>query len=131
MFILELKIASHGLLSIGASLALLMGSLMLIDSPDPAMQVSLSVILSVVGTTLGFVLLALFLVIKARRTRPTTGDEGMIGLVGTAREGFESNGMVYVSGEYWKAETSLPVRTGDKVEVTGKHGMTLTVKPVS
>lgn len=131
MFLLELKIASHGLLSIGASIALLMGSLMLIDSPDPAMQVSLSVILAVVGTTLAFVLLALFLVIKARRTRPTTGDEGMIGLIGAAREGFDKSGMVYVAGEYWKAETSAPVKAGDRVEVTGKHGMTLTVKPVS
>lgn len=131
MFILELKIASHGLLSIGGAIALLMGSLMLIDSPDPAMRVSLSVILSVVGTTFAFVLLALALVVKARRARPTTGEEGMIGLIGTARESFDLAGMVYVAGEYWRAEADGPVRAGDRVEVMGKQGMTLKVKRVS
>ncbi|GAB4323567.1 MAG: nodulation protein NfeD [Candidatus Zixiibacteriota bacterium] len=131
MFILELKIVSHGVLGLGGTISLLIGSLMLIDSPDPAMDISLSVILAVVGTTVAFFLFAFFLIMKARTSRPTTGEEGMIGLIGTAKQTFDKEGMIYVAGEYWTAETSAPVTEGAKVEVTGKKGTRLIVKPLS
>jgi len=131
MFILELKIVSHGVLGLGGTISLLIGALMLIDSPDPAMHVSLSVILAVVGTTVAFFFFAFFLVVRARTRRPTTGEEGMIGLIGTAKQSFDTTGMVYVAGEYWTAVTSAPVREGSKVEVVGKKGINLVVKPVS
>ncbi|MBD3299662.1 MAG: nodulation protein NfeD [candidate division Zixibacteria bacterium] len=131
MFILELKIVSHGVLGLGGTISLLIGSLMLIDSPDPAMDISLSVILAVVGTTVAFFVLAFYLVVKVRSSRPTTGEEGMIGMIGTARQSFEKSGMIYVAGEYWTAETSIPVSEGTQVEVTGKTGTRLTVKPIS
>ena len=132
MFILELKIVSHGLLGLGGTISLLIGSLMLIDSPDPAMNISLSVILAVVGTTVAFFALAFLLVVKARRSRPTTGDEGMIGQKGTARAAFENGtGMVYVAGEYWTARSDMPVAAEAKIEVIGKDGMVLIVKSLS
>jgi membrane-bound serine protease (ClpP class) len=130
LFLMEIKIVSHGLLTIGGVISMLIGSLMLIDSPDPAARISLGVILAVVGTTAAFFIFAISLALKARRLRPTTGAEGMIGQIATVKEGFERTGMVHVAGEYWKAETTAPVEAGAKVEVTGKQGMVLTVKPV-
>jgi len=131
LFLMEIKIVSHGLLTIGGVVSMLMGSLMLIDSTDPAAQISLGVILAVVGTTAAFFIFAIGLALKARHARPTTGAEGLIGQIATVKNGFETTGMVYVAGEYWKAQSAVPVQTGDKVEVTGKQGMVLTVKPVS
>ncbi len=130
LFILELKIVSHGLLTVGGAIAMIMGSVMLIDSPEPAAKISFAVILAVVGTVVAFFVFGLAMALKARRNRPVTGAEGLIGQIGTARESFESVGMIYVGGEYWSAESSTPVSAGDKVEVIQKLGMKLVVKPV-
>jgi len=131
LFVLELKIVSHGLLTVGGAISMIIGSLMLIDSPDPAARISLTVILAVVGTTVAFFVFALALAVKARLRKPTTGVEGLIGQIGTAREAFETEGMVYLLGEYWSARTSAPVPAKGHVQVTGKEGMVLLVKPVS
>ncbi|HWO57484.1 MAG TPA: nodulation protein NfeD [bacterium] len=130
LFILELKIISHGLLTVGGAIAMIIGSVMLIDSPDPAAQISFTVILAVVGTVVAFFTFGLAMALKARLRRPVTGPEGLIGQIGTAREAFETTGMVYVGGEYWQAETQAPVAAGTRVEVVGKQGMKLIVKPI-
>jgi len=129
LFIMEVKIISHGLLTIGGAIAMIIGSMMLIDSPDPAARVSFTVILAVVGTTVAFFALAAGLALKARRRNPVTGDEGMIGLTGTARESFDTVGTVYVAGEYWRAKTSRHIESGQSVRVVGKVGMELVVEP--
>jgi membrane-bound serine protease (ClpP class) len=131
LFILELKIVSHGLLTVGGAISMLIGSLMLIDSPDPAAHISLSVILAVVGTTVAFFVFGLTLALKARLRKPTTGAEGLIGQIGTAHESFDRSGMIHVAGEYWQAVTDTPVTAGSRVEVLGKEGMVLRVKPLS
>jgi membrane-bound serine protease (ClpP class) len=128
---MEIKIVSHGLLTVGGVISMLIGSLMLIDSPDPAARISFSVILAVVGTTAAFFIFAITLAIKARRSKPTTGAEGLVGQIATAKGAFERVGTVYVAGEYWKAESTAPVKEGDKLEVVGTQGMVLTVKPVA
>jgi membrane-bound serine protease (ClpP class) len=129
LFVLELKIVSHGLLTIGGAIAMIMGSVMLIDSPDPAAKISFTVILAVVGTVVAFFTFGLAMALKARRSRPVTGAEGLIGQIGTARESFETTGMIYVAGEYWQAEATEPLSAGQKVEVVEKHGMKLIVRP--
>jgi membrane-bound serine protease (ClpP class) len=130
LFILELKIVSHGLLTVGGAIAMIIGSVMLIDSPDPAARISFTVILAVVGTVVVFFTFGLAMALKARLRRPVTGSEGLIGQIGTARDAFETTGMVYVAGEYWQAETQVPVAAGTRVEVVGKQGMKLIVKPI-
>ena len=131
MFILEVKVVSHGMLTIGGAIAMLIGSLMLIDSTDPAAQISLSVILAVVGSTVAFFAFAVIMALRARLSKPSTGVEGMIGQIGTVREGFETSGMVYVAGEYWQAKCSSPMTAGAKVRVISMDGMMITVDPVT
>ncbi len=131
LFVLELKIISHGLLTIGGAVAMIMGSVMLIDSPDPSVKISLVVILAVVGTVVAFFMFGVALAVKARLAKPVTGSEGLIGQVGTAKESFERFGMIHVAGEYWQAESQSPVGAGSRVEVVSKSGMVLQVKPLS
>jgi membrane-bound serine protease (ClpP class) len=130
LFVLELKIVSHGLLTIGGAIAMIMGSVMLIDSPEPAAKISFTVILAVVGTVVIFFLFGAVLALKARLRKPVTGSEGLIGQIGAAREAFDNTGMIYVAGEYWQAESQSPVTAGAKVEIVSKRGMTLIVRPV-
>lgn len=131
LFILEIKIVSHGLLTVGGIISLLLGSLMLIrsDSSFDFIRVSLSVIISSVAVTAFFFLFVIGLGIKAQRARPVTGLEGMIGEVGESLETLDPVGRVHVHGETWNAESlKEAINKGEKVRVTGVKNMRLYVE---
>ena len=130
LFALEIKVTSYGLLTIGGIISLVFGSLMLIDSPAPELQLSLSLVLSVV---LGFTAIAAFLVrlaVKAQRSVPITGAEGLLGETATVIDPIAPGtpGRVRVHGEIWSAVADAAIVGGDSVAVTGVHGLTLTVR---
>lgn len=130
LFILEVKIISYGLLTIGGIVAMTLGSLMLIDvnqAPDILRAVSLKVILPVVIFTALFVIVSLSLALKAHKAKPTTGKEGLVGETGHALTDVEKTGMVMVHGEYWQARSDQPIAKGEKVEVIAVDRMILHV----
>ncbi|MCI0452413.1 MAG: nodulation protein NfeD [Candidatus Latescibacteria bacterium] len=128
MFILEIKVASHGLLTIGGVVSMVIGSIMLIDSPLPFMRVSLAVIIPSVAFTALFFLFAVGMGIKAQRRKVTTGSEGLVGEVGTARTAVAPEGTVFVRGELWSAHSDEPLAPGDAVEVIAVDGMKVNVR---
>jgi len=130
LFILEVKIISYGLLTIGGIVAMTLGSLMLIDvnqAPDILRAVSLKVILPVVIFTALFIIVSLTLALKAHKAKPTTGKEGLIGETGHALTDVEKSGMVMVHGEYWQACSDQPIAKGETVEVIAVDRMILHV----
>lgn len=128
MFLLEIKIPSGGLLTIGGVASMLIGSIMLIDSPLPFMRVSFSIIIpSVIFTALFFVF-AMGMGVRAHRKKVTTGDRGMVGEVGVAKTDIGETGSVFVHGEYWNARSDDRIPANSKVEVVAVEGMTLKVK---
>lgn len=108
LFILEVKIVSHGLLSVGGVVSLFLGSVMLIESPPGAefMQVSMSVIIAVTACTAAFFLFVVGKGIAVMRRPPTTGTAGMIGETGRVIETLHPYGAVAVHGEIWKARSA-------------------------
>ncbi len=133
LFILEVKVTSYGILTIGGIVAMVIGSLMLFDTYEvPALRVSLSVVLAAALTTAAFFVFALGMALKAKRTKPTTGREGLIGEQGIAltRLGPENEGQVKLHGEIWKATAPQPVRKGERIRVTAVHGLMLEVEPI-
>jgi membrane-bound serine protease (ClpP class) len=117
LFILEVKVHSYGMLSLGGVVSMVIGSMMLIDSPVPELRPSLRVIIPVaVGISLVCIFLVT-LVVRAQARRVVTGREGMIGEVGTARTDLSPSGKVFVHGELWEAESDQPVRMGERVRV--------------
>jgi len=132
LFLLEVKVVSYGMLSVGGIVALSLGSLMLIDSDSPAMRVSLPVIGATVAVFSGLFLLVLFWVVRAQKRRVVSGLEGMVGERGTACGPFEREGRIFVHGEYWDAVADGPVADGQVVEVCEVlPGMRLRVMPVA
>lgn len=131
LFIAETQVVSHGVLTVGGIIALVLGSLMLIDSPAPFLQISLSAIIGVTAVTAGFFVLVVGAAIRAHRRQPVTGHEGLIGQIGTAKTALKPDGQIFVRGEIWKARSDEPVKPGGQVEVTGVSGLTLTVKKLS
>jgi membrane-bound serine protease (ClpP class) len=124
LFILEIKIVSHGLLAIGGVIAMLLGSLLLIDSPAPYLQISLVVILATVGAIAAFFLFVIAFAVRAHRKKVTTGREGIVGAVGVVRHG----GMVFVEGELWRAECAEQLENGDRVRVLAVEHMKIKVE---
>ncbi|MEA2030845.1 MAG: nodulation protein NfeD [candidate division Zixibacteria bacterium] len=126
LFIAEIKVVSHGILTIGGVISLFFGGLMLIDTADPNLQISLSVLVAVV-VIIGIVAaIASYLVIKAAQRQPSTGEKGMIGKTAEVR----TNGMVYVDGALWKVTTFEKLNEGDKVKIIGMDKLTLKVKKI-
>ena len=124
MFIAEIKIVSHGLLTIGGLISFFLGGLMLIDTVDPNLQISMSVLITVVVVVGLAVAGATWLVVKAARNRPFIGMEGMTGKIAEVRK----NGLVYVDGALWKAVSEDILAKGDKVEIISLDKLILKVK---
>jgi membrane-bound serine protease (ClpP class) len=124
LFIAEVKIVSHGLLTIGGLVSLFLGGLMLIDTVDPALQVSRSLLTTVVIVIGIIVFLLSWVVIKAARNRPFIGKKGMIGKKAAVR----ANGMVFHDGALWKVVCAESLTEGDTIEIIAVEGLTLKVK---
>jgi membrane-bound serine protease (ClpP class) len=126
LFIAEVKIVSHGLLTVGGLISLFLGGLMLIDTVDPDLKVSMSVLITVVvcvGLAVG---IAGWLVVKAARSQPSTGYEGLLGKTAEVRQ----PDLVYLHGALWKAVSAddSSLKKGDKVEVVEVDDLTLKVR---
>ena len=129
LFILEVKVTSHGLLTVGGVVAMFFGSMMLIDSPFPFMRVSLAVIIPSVALTALFFLFAVGMGVRAQRRKVTTGREELVGMEGTARGAVDGRGgSVFVRGEIWNAVSDDMVADGDRIRVERVDGLVLTVR---
>lgn len=130
LFALEAKFTSHGILGAGAAVAMVLGAVMLIDSPLPEMRIHWQ---TAIALALPFSLITAMLVslvVRARRNKVETGEEGMIGLVGSAVTALQPGGKVFVHGEYWDAVSSRPVGAGSRVRVIAVDRLTLAVDPL-
>jgi membrane-bound serine protease (ClpP class) len=124
MFIAEIKVVSHGLLTVGGLISLFFGGIMLVDTVDPNLQVSMTVIITVVAFIGLLLAIVLYLLIKDRLIKPFIGNEGMAGKIAEGR----INGMVYVDGALWRAECDLEITEGDKFEIIAVDNLLLKVK---
>ena len=131
LFILEIKITSYGLLTIGGVISLFLGSIMLFKSPIPYLRVSMTVILpTVIGVALFFIL-AITLAVRAYMRKPSTGTEGIVGERGIAKTPIDSEGgRVFIHGEWWEATSDTPIEKGSKVEVVESKNLEIKVKKV-
>ena len=131
MFIAEIKITSYGILSIGGVISILLGSVMLIDSPAEFLRISFfRVILPVVVVSAAFFLFALTMVVRAHRRRPTTGKEGLIGSSGVVTTDLDPEGVVEIRGELWSAIAERKIKAGEKVRVQEMEGMKVKVSKI-
>lgn len=128
LFIAEVKVTSYGLLTVGGIVALVLGSLMLFDSPEPALRVSLGLVISVSIAFAAIAVLLASLALRAQGRRPTTGAEGLVGAHARTVSSLSPRGKVFVQGEWWNAVAEAEVPAGVEVEVVAVDGMTLHVR---
>jgi len=128
-FILEIKVASYGMLSVAGIIALLLGSLMLFEATSPGMRLSWSVLLPTLLAVSGFFVCVAGLAFRAQVAQPQTGANGLVGKVGVVKQAIEPDGKVLVHGELWRARSSQPIREGATIRVVKVQGLTLEVTP--
>ncbi|HPX56026.1 MAG TPA: nodulation protein NfeD [Syntrophales bacterium] len=130
LFIAEIKIISHGLLTVGGIVSLVMGSLLLYDSSEPAMRVSLQVLVPTVTILSLFFAAVISLVVKAQLRRKHTGKEGMEGVEGVTVTEVSEQGKVLIKGEYWNAVSDRRIEEGKRIRVKTVEGLTLNVEEI-
>jgi membrane-bound serine protease (ClpP class) len=130
LFILELKVTSYGMLSVGGVLSLILGSLMLFKGAGPQFQVALGVLVPTVLVVCGFFVTLAYLVVRAHAHQPWTGEDGLINQVAVVKQVEGLKGKVQVHGELWQATFTEPVSTADQVQVTAVNGLVLTAAPL-
>jgi membrane-bound serine protease (ClpP class) len=128
LLLAEIKVASHGVLTIGGVVAMVLGSLMLYDTPESGFRISWLVILPAVGATAALFAWVVSAGLRALYRAPSTGGGGMIGNTGVVRTPLAPEGQVMVEGELWRAVAKDgPFAAGERVTVTAVDGLTLTV----
>lgn len=131
LFILEIKVPSYGMLTVGGIISMALGSLMLIETSEPYMQISRAVIFATVAVSAGFFSLVLYFVVRAQKRRFVSGAEGLAGERGEAVTPVHEDGRVFVHGEYWNAYAAEPIDKGARIEVVRvAENMRLEVKKV-
>jgi membrane-bound serine protease (ClpP class) len=132
LFLIDLVAPSHGILTAGALVAFLLGSAILINTPEGAPFLAIAPAAIAVMTALFALLFGVIIgsVWRAHRRRPAMGRQGLLGRRGVAREPLNPTGLVWIDGELWTATvTSGVVPKGEEVEVVGIEGLHLRVQP--
>lgn len=130
LLMLEVKITSYGLLTAGGLASLLFGSMILMDSSVPELQLSLRLVLPIVFGLASIVVFLVRLAVASQRPQPVTGVAGMIGELGCALTSIEPGraGRVATHGEIWRAIAREPIAEGDRLRITDVDGLTVTVR---
>jgi len=130
LFVAEVKVQGFGLLGIAGVISMVLGMLFLVDTPYPGVAIGLGLAL---GIAMPFAIIFVFLlrlVIRAQKNRVTTGEAGLVGLIGEARtEITPEGGQVFVHGEWWRASSRVAIPGGSRVRVLEAHNLDLIVEP--
>ncbi len=126
LFLAEIKITSYGLLSLGGIISLILGSMMFFED----LGVSYFVIIPFIVVIAGFFIFIAWLVVRAHTSRVKGGAEGLIGETGVVMEAIDREGLIFVHGEYWKAESDERIEQNEKVRVIEMKGLVLKVERI-
>jgi len=129
LIIAESLVPSFGALGFGGVAAFVFGSIILLDSDIPGMQIARSLIFGIALAASLSLLLLVYLLMKLRRRPAVSGTDSMLNQLAEALEDFERDGVVFINGERWNAHSEVPVRKGDKVRIKNIHGLVVDVTP--
>jgi len=117
LFVAEIKVISHGILTVGGIVSLAIGSLMLFQAPDSSLRVSWSVLIPAVSIASLFFIAVIAIAVKAQLRPRQGGQEGMRGEEGLAITDIHAEGKVLIHGEHWNAISDVPVTRGARIRV--------------
>ena len=130
LFIAEAFTPTSGVLTGGGVISLFFGLFLLFDRADPLFSLSLKFIIPATVTTAAFFIFIVTAGLRAQSLKVKSGGEIMIGQTAPALTAITAeSGKVFVEGEYWNAVSETPIAAGQSIEIVGREGLTLKVKP--
>lgn len=129
LFALEVKVSSHGVLAVGGIIAMIIGSLILVQSPLPGAQIHFGTSLSVTIPIAVITIILVRVALEAQKRKAVTGADGLVDAVGIANTDLSPEGQVLIRGELWKARAGRAVPSGSRIRVRKVEGLTLEVEP--
>ncbi len=135
LFVLDIKAPTHGALTAAGVASLIVGSLVLFNSPGTPsfMRVSVPLVIGVSLATAGMFFAILTIALRAQRAPISMGSESLLGRTGSARSAIAPLGTVQLGGELWTgelAEGEDPIAEGSRVEVIEVKGVRIVVRQV-
>ena len=130
LFIAEIKIMSHGMLTVGGVISLALGSFFLFDTPEPALRISLQVLIPAVLVASGFFIVVIWMALKAQLRKHYSGKESMIEGRGETSTDIDGKGKVFFQGEYWTAQSDQFIPKGAGVRIKKVEGLNLIVEEI-
>lgn len=130
LLLLEAKFPSHGVLASAGVIALIFGTLTLVDGPIPELRVRLATAIACGIAFGGVSAFLIYIAVRARRNKVMTGPQALLGATGVAQQAIAPHGQILVHGELWQAEGKGPISTGDSVRVCAVDGLTLLVERI-
>jgi membrane-bound serine protease (ClpP class) len=128
LFLADLKANTHGILSFGGVVSLILGMAFLINTGPVGLGVNPVVIFGSAAITFGFFVFFVDRILRSRRQPVLTGPDALVGAPGEAREELSPEGLVFVRGALWKAVAQGgPIPAGSPVRVVGRNGLRLEV----
>jgi membrane-bound serine protease (ClpP class) len=128
LFIADVKVPGHGILTVGGVIAFVFGAILLTERTAPVFQISLRLILTTAALLAAFFLFAVSAGVRAQRAPARSGSESLIGALGVARTRIDPEGQVYVQGEIWSAVADGPIADGSSVRVVALEGLRVRVR---
>jgi len=126
LLVIDAHVTTHGVLTVGGLVAMAVGLSTLFNGGPGAEHVSTPLVVTVVAILGGFWAFAIGKAVASRRLPVSVGPQEMVGMEGVMRD----DGLVFVRGELWHAESPQPLRPGQRVVVDGLDGLNLRVHPV-
>ena len=127
----ETFLPAYGSLGVGGIVAFAIGAVMLIDTDVPGFGVPYWLIAALAAVTALFVFFVAGAALKARRRPIVTGHEQLIGSIGVALDDMESEGWARIHSEQWRVKSPVPIKRGQRVRVTSRSDLLLSVLPVT
>lgn len=129
LFVAEVKVQGFGILGFGGIVAMILGILLLVDSPYPQLRIGLGTALAVAIPFALIVIFLLRLVVKSHLRRVTTGEAGLVGEIGrTKTDVGPEGGTVFVAGEIWRAVSDVTIPAGSKVRIVKAKNLDVKVE---
>jgi membrane-bound serine protease (ClpP class) len=130
-FLLEVKLAGHGLFALGGGVSIVLGAVLLFSRADEAPSGELWFLVAAAGTTAAILAALSYKAIAVQRLPDRTGDGSLVGLVVPARTDLAPIGKIFADGALWDARSETPVKAGEPVRIVAVEGLSLVVRPES
>lgn len=129
LIVSEAFVPAYGVLGTGGVISFVIGSVILMHTGVPGYGIALPVVIGVAVAAAGILVGIVWMAMRSRKRPVVSGREEMVGAVAEVVADFEGRGTVHVHGERWQAQSDAPLKRGQRVAVTGMHGLVLDVKP--